>query len=150
MKKIYVVTSGCYSDYTIEKIFSKREDAEKYCALQNTQNGWSSNDLSEEHIRDLSWEYEYRVEEHPIDDVDVLSTTASLKRKYIYTLHYGEEYFHSYGEVYTEKNHIKISEYSEQEIKAAAIFDSDWPREKVQKIMRDEIARYKAGKHFLV
>jgi hypothetical protein len=28
--KVYIVTDGCYSDYTIEKIFSSREAAEEY------------------------------------------------------------------------------------------------------------------------
>ena len=44
MDKIYVVTSGCYSSYCIEKIFLKREDADQYCALQNANDGWSIND----------------------------------------------------------------------------------------------------------
>ena len=30
MKKIYVVTSGCYSDYRIERVFSTRELAEEF------------------------------------------------------------------------------------------------------------------------
>lgn len=29
--KVFVVTSGCYSDYTIEKLFSNRPAAEEYC-----------------------------------------------------------------------------------------------------------------------
>ena len=32
MQKVYVITRGEYSDYHIEKIFSTREAAEKYCA----------------------------------------------------------------------------------------------------------------------
>ena len=31
MKKVYVVTSGCYSDYRIERVFSTRELAEEFC-----------------------------------------------------------------------------------------------------------------------
>lgn len=37
MDKIYVVTSGCYSEYQIEMIFTNLEDAEKYCAFQNAK-----------------------------------------------------------------------------------------------------------------
>lgn len=32
-KKVYVVTRGDYSDYGIEKIFTTRDAAEKYCAI---------------------------------------------------------------------------------------------------------------------
>lgn len=34
MTKVYVVTSGSYSDYGIERIFSAREHAEEYIALR--------------------------------------------------------------------------------------------------------------------
>lgn len=33
MNKVYVITRGEYSDYGIERIFSTREAAEKYCAV---------------------------------------------------------------------------------------------------------------------
>lgn len=33
MSKVYIVTSGEYSDYRIESIFTNREAAEKYCAV---------------------------------------------------------------------------------------------------------------------
>lgn len=33
MQKVYAITRGEYSDYHIEKIFSTREAAEKYCAV---------------------------------------------------------------------------------------------------------------------
>lgn len=32
MSKVYVVTSGCYSDYHIDGVYSTREAAEKRCA----------------------------------------------------------------------------------------------------------------------
>lgn len=38
MTKVYIVTSGEYSDYQIEKVFSTLEKAEKYCAVKNTIN----------------------------------------------------------------------------------------------------------------
>lgn len=33
MDKVYVVTSGCYSDYQIEAVFSSKEKAELYVAV---------------------------------------------------------------------------------------------------------------------
>ena len=32
-KTVYIVTEGCYSDYTICKVFSKRPFAERYCVV---------------------------------------------------------------------------------------------------------------------
>lgn len=37
MNKVYVVTKGEYSDYGIERIFSTREAAEKYCATDKDE-----------------------------------------------------------------------------------------------------------------
>lgn len=39
---IYIVTSGEYSDYGIECVFSTREQAERYVALQNDNKAWWS------------------------------------------------------------------------------------------------------------
>ena len=35
MNKVYIVTSGTYSDYAIEEVFDNREDAEKYICLHD-------------------------------------------------------------------------------------------------------------------
>lgn len=50
MNKVYIVTSGDYSDYTINRVFSNREAAEKCCA---------------------AWEsimYEPKIEEYELED----------------------------------------------------------------------------------
>ena len=36
--KVYIVTDGCYSDYTIEKVFSNRPAAEEYKKWHNITN----------------------------------------------------------------------------------------------------------------
>lgn len=56
-KEIYVVTVGCYSDYGIDKIFTKKEDADEYCRIIN-QSG-------------RAWEDDARVETYPLDDVEL-------------------------------------------------------------------------------
>lgn len=56
-KEIYIVTSGSYSDYCIEKVFTKKEDAEEYCRIMNQSGGW--------HYE------EARVETHSVDDVEI-------------------------------------------------------------------------------
>ena len=34
--KVYIVTSGSYSDYHIDEVFTDREQAYLYCAARNT------------------------------------------------------------------------------------------------------------------
>ena len=41
MNKVYIVTSGAYSDYSIEEVFDNREDAEKYICLYNNDGYWN-------------------------------------------------------------------------------------------------------------
>ena len=43
-KKIYMVTSGCYSDYCINAVFSTREKAEEYI---DGGNAYSDSDIEE-------------------------------------------------------------------------------------------------------
>lgn len=50
MEKVYIVTSGEYSDYTIEAVFSTREKAEEYVDACGS---------------------DYRIEEYPVDDTPV-------------------------------------------------------------------------------
>lgn len=50
MEKVYIVTSGDYSDYTINAIFSTRDKAEEYVDTHGS---------------------DYRVEEYPVDDAEV-------------------------------------------------------------------------------
>jgi hypothetical protein len=35
--KVYIVTSGSYSDYTIQEVFTNKKQAEIYCAVSNYQ-----------------------------------------------------------------------------------------------------------------
>ena len=50
MEKVYIVTSGDYSDYHIAAVFSTREKAEEYVDAHGS---------------------DYRVEEYPVDDAEV-------------------------------------------------------------------------------
>ena len=49
-KKIYIVTSGCYSDYTIERVFSTKEKANEFIQQHGT---------------------DYRIEEYVVDEEKV-------------------------------------------------------------------------------
>ena len=41
--KIYIVTSGCYSDYGIDAVFLDEKEAEKYIATKNKEDPWHDN-----------------------------------------------------------------------------------------------------------
>lgn len=59
MNKVYIVTSGDYSDYHIDAVFSTKQGAEKYCALKNTCDRYSDF---------------YNIEEYDIDDMNASNT----------------------------------------------------------------------------
>ena len=51
--KVYIVTDGCYSDYTIEKVFSNRKAAEEYKKWRNI-----TNDIEEYEVHDEPFKQE--------------------------------------------------------------------------------------------
>jgi hypothetical protein len=48
MDKVYIVTTGCYSDYAISAVFSTEEKAKKYCRYNddNQEDGIESGDYT--------------------------------------------------------------------------------------------------------
>jgi hypothetical protein len=52
VETVYVVTSGCYSDYSIEAIFSSKEKAEKYMADMKSFKGWTDFNAVSEWVLD--------------------------------------------------------------------------------------------------
>ncbi len=50
MKTVYVVTSGCYSDYRIEALFEKKEDAEALASVLSDSNGVDEWDVNKQKI----------------------------------------------------------------------------------------------------
>lgn len=150
MNKVYVVTSGIYSDYSIEKVFSNREDAEKYCALENSNSIFYSCDEMCELDRELYWEYECRIEEYTVDDAKIDLQVEQIKKRYIYSRYKDEEYFTSYGTIYTNRSFVKVTEYTKERVGVAVIVDYDMPIESVKKIVYDEIAKYGAAANNLI
>ncbi len=62
--KVFIVTSGCYSDYGIDKVFLDEPAAQKYCDVHNEGRGKYHDD--------------YEIEEWPLDDWD----TEEIMRTY--------------------------------------------------------------------
>lgn len=54
MAKVYIVTSGDYSDYSIDSVFSTREAAEKRCAVWRQEELWGDPRIEEYDLEDGS------------------------------------------------------------------------------------------------
>ena len=54
MAKVYIVTSGDYSDYSIDSVFSSREAAEKRCAVWRQEDLWDEPRIEEYELEDGS------------------------------------------------------------------------------------------------
>lgn len=143
MGTIYVVTEGCYSEYHIDKVFSTKEAAEGYCALQNANSFWKTSE--KELYDDSCWDYEFRVEEYPLDDVQLIAGEQPMKKRYLYSAGDGYEFLRTSGVTYEERNSVKVKECRGNTVRVAAILAYDMPEDKVKKIIYDEIARYKAS-----
>lgn len=59
--KVYVVTSGCYSDYGIDKVFTDRAKAEEFCEWHTGWNGDSSRIEEYETEDDLAVDKYYKI-----------------------------------------------------------------------------------------
>ena len=45
--KVYVVSHGDYSSYSVDAVFTNKEMAEKFCAVHNKYGGWADYDYEE-------------------------------------------------------------------------------------------------------
>ncbi len=50
---VYVVTSGDYSDYGIQRVFLDADEANRYCEVENTSRLWSKADVEEYIVSEL-------------------------------------------------------------------------------------------------
>lgn len=128
MKKIYIVTTGEYSDYQIVTCFSSKKKAEKYCAIKNDSDKWSK----------------YYVEEHDVDSADV---DDNIKVRYVY-----RAYFLKYRVPKRIEVHYCGTTTSEAESKMSCGCDyynvdivlNEESKSKAQKIADDMLAKFKA------
>lgn len=130
--KVYVITSGEYSDYCIRTVALSREKAEQICAMLNSQKRDCSDAAT--------------IEEYDTDEIqcgvneDVgLCYEAEFNYKTLGNIYWGEP-FYSFA-----RNEIKreISGHG-YEIQIVATFPKDMPQEKARKIMKDRVAKWKA------
>lgn len=132
--KVYVITSGEYSDYWVNAVALTREKAEQICAMLNGSNGYRSDTATfEEYDTD-----EIKCESN--EDVE-FCYEAGFDYKTLKNIYWCKP-FYSFA-----RNEI-ISCY-EHMIEITATFPKDMPQEKVRKIMCDRVAKWKAEKECL-
>jgi hypothetical protein len=68
--KVYIITSGEYSDYHIERVFLNKEKAEQYVKLVNNDSSWN----------------EVGIEELESSDDEIIAEIKYIHAKYIVTL----------------------------------------------------------------
>lgn len=130
--KVYVITSGEYSEYSIRAVTLSREKAELICAMLNS---------TERYHGDVATIEEYGTDELQCDaNEDVgLCYEACFNYKTLKNIYFDES-FYSFT-----RNEIKrkISGHG-YEIIIAATFPKDMPQEKARKIVKDRVAKWKA------
>lgn len=127
MAKIYIVTSGEYSDYHIEAVFSTREKAEEYIQQHGTQ---------------------YRIEPHGVDEVivDKKNKIWEVSMRFDnFELDYCEPFENEYYALYKDTfrydtlwHYEKIKQYIEADSMERAV-----------KVASERMAQIKANKDIL-
>lgn len=137
--KVYVVTSGAYSDYTIQRIFLDKKKAEYWVATQNMQRGYITVSRNIEHHRFPSVRlYDYRIEEYETS-CESVEPSGSRQVVYLYTPYSDGEPIFGTPETYYEEDKMGNKYY---EIKSSKKLG----REKVKKIVQDMKTEYQAKK----
>lgn len=135
--KVYVITSGEYSDYCIRTVSLSKEKAEQICAMLNDSNGYRSDTAI--------------IEEYDTDEIqcetneDVcLCYEAAFDYKTLENMYWLDP-FYSFG-----RNEIgKSLTHDGRMILISATFPKDMPQEKARKIMCDRAAKWKSEREGL-
>lgn len=135
--KVYVITSGEYSDYYIRTVALSREKAEQICAMLNSQKRYYSDAATIE-------EYDTgEIQCETNEDVN-LCYDAAFDYKTLENIYWCDP-FYSF-----DRNEIKRELRDHKyRILISATFPKDMPQEKVRKIMCDRVAKWKAEKECL-
>lgn len=132
MSKVYIVTSGSYSDYGINRVFKDKRKAEVWCAEKNTEYEWE----------------EYRIEEYEYsdDEVEYRKDIELVYRFNIYSKHKTPRtYDHGTLVIPTKKARIKKIY---EGLEAIIELPEDNP-EKAFKIAQDMFAMHKANEELM-
>ena len=129
--KVYVISSGEFSEYHIAAVALEEKEARMKCAVLN-------NDSDDDY---------YEIEEYDTDEVKV-STNADINLRFF--LHVrkssGNVIAFTDGYMTTEQTGINVEYdyYNKEIIRCRAILPYGTTKEKARKIMLDRIAKFKA------
>lgn len=125
--KVYIVTSGEYSDYGIRRVFTDKERAELYCAMHE-----SDYDAPE-------------VEEWDADDVEIDSSKPYMRRWVASVSPSGEMNYITSACTFNETNAvIKVRSYNGSwYYKVFATLIKDKTEDEAKKIIFDRLAAWK-------
>lgn len=126
--KIYVVTTGEYSEYRIDSVFLDKHKAEIYCAKNNVR-------------RD-----DYRIEEYESDDDEI---EGEIDIAWKYEIREGDR--NAWGTIvhYSYRCLNEVTESNYRSELTATVYLRAENDEKALKIARDMFAQYKAEKEGL-
>lgn len=135
--KVYVITSGEYSDYCIQAVTLSREKAEQICAMLNSRSRY---------LCDIAI-----IEEYDTDDIECESVgdaemcyMAEFDYKTLENVYWAEP-FYSFA-----RDEIKRGMLNRRsKILVSATFPKDMPLEQVRKTMCDRVAKWKAEREGL-
>lgn len=131
--KVYVITSGEYSDYKIETVTLDRDKAEQICATINER-------LIESKLYgDTASIEEYNTDEYEIDSDWAVGNLYALNAKYSKISKH-----HISRPILTFMRKDITFERNGDDVHVEATYPLDMDYEKVKKIMRDELAKWKA------
>ena len=142
MSKVYIVTSGEYSDYSIAAVFSTRRAAEVYCAVRNQPSTWLD---------------PYGIEEYEMDE-NVEASNAKVKYRY-----FVKDVVFKHNKLKAGPPMVMLASNVDQDQKIHELSrikaKDDYPlrfvyldepdAELAEKIVRDRLARFKAEKEGL-
>lgn len=138
--KVYVITSGQYSDYQINSVALDLEDAERKCAILNDK-------------KDRYSDMVCRIERYDTEDIKV-DAKSQVKSVFWMGVDYVDSrivYFDSGHLTFEDINEIKVKRYpGEKRIEITATLPKDTPDDKAKKIMLDRIAKFKAERQGIV
>lgn len=138
---IYVVTSGCYSDYSIRAIFSTKEKAEKYIAegikaeefsnpAEDTYNAANIEeytlDLNENYIAQKVWQcgilinsgeiYNYGNIPDPVSEGFVLALPFRGRSRNSTSTNYGKDFIHWVESTVSREHCLKVAAEERQRV----------------------------------
>jgi hypothetical protein len=131
MKKVYIVTAGCYSDYHISAVFENRNNAETFCKIQKKYNKWDD---------------DYRIEEYNIGE-----NSEYLGKTFFNVCIYTDDYTITissvdYANIDMNKiNLVEECDYWYNVIVSVPVTHKE-PEKLAKKIATDLVAEYKAKK----